>query len=270
MIVSPTAFRKAVAPVYLRRNQEDVLTELPELVQVDEWETFGASELDAYRSAVRDGNFMAMRRAAFSGGDPSRSPKLKRLLEIVDEASENGHKIIVFSFFRDVLATVHRALGARAYGPLTGDVPAAKRQTLVDEFTGAAGAAVLVSQIQAGGVGLNMQAGSVVILCEPQVKPTMEAQAIARAHRMGQLQTVQVYRLLTQDSVDQRMLEILQSKQRLFDEYARKSDVAALSPEAIDISEATLAREVVAAEQERLALAAMDIDDQAAKEAEEW
>lgn len=256
-ILGPDAFRKAVAPVYLRRNQEDVLAELPELVQVDEWEEFGTADFAAYRQAVAQGNFMAMRRAAFSTGDPSSSPKLQRLLEIADEAGDNGHKVIVFSYFRDVLATVHSALGPRAFGPLTGDVTAPKRQVLVDAFTRADGHGVLVSQIQAGGVGLNMQAASVVILCEPQVKPTTEAQAIARAHRMGQLRTVQVHRLLTQDSVDQRMLEILDSKARLFDEYARRSDIADSSPQALDISESVLAREVVTREQERLALDAM-------------
>ncbi len=256
-IAGPDAFRKAVAPVYLRRNQEDVLTELPALLQVDEWEEFGSIDFAAYRDAVARGNFMAMRRAAFASGDPRSSAKLHRLLEIADEAGENGHKVLVFSFFRDVLATVHRALGPRAFGPLTGDVTPAKRQALVDAFTRADGPAVLVSQIAAGGVGLNMQAASVVILCEPQVKPTTEAQAVARAHRMGQLRTVQVHRLLTQDSVDQRMLEILEGKARLFDEYARRSEVADTSPEAVDISEVSLTREVVAKEQERLALKIM-------------
>jgi len=89
-------------------------------------------------------------------------------------------------------------------------VPAVRqRQGLVDAFTVAEGFAVLVSRIVVGVVGLDMQAGSVVMLCEPQVKPTMEAQAIARAHRMGQVRTVQVHSLLINDSVDQRMLEIL-------------------------------------------------------------
>ena len=68
---------------------------------------------------------------------------------------------------------------------------------------------MLVAQIQAGGVGLNMQAASVVIICEPQVKPTMETQAIARTHRMGQLNNVTVHRLLTDDTADERMVEIL-------------------------------------------------------------
>lgn len=256
-IAGPDAFRQAVAPVYLRRNQRDVLTELPELIQIDEWEEFGKRDFEAYRAAVTAGNFMAMRRAAYAVPDPRHSAKLQRLLEIADEAGDNGHKVVVFSFFRDVLDTVHNALGPRAYGPLTGSVPPDKRQALVDDFQKARGPAVLVSQIQAGGVGLNMQAASVVVLCEPQVKPTMESQAIARAHRMGQLRSVQVHRLLIADSVDQRMLEILDAKARLFDQYARRAALTESAPDALDISEVALARQVVAAEQERLALQLM-------------
>ncbi len=195
-VAGPDAFRQSVAPVYLRRNQEDVLTELPELVQVDEWTEFTHADKNAYLEALSEGNFMAMRRAGFAATDPRSSAKLSRLMEIADEAGDNGHKVVVFSFFRNVLSTVHSSLGSRAIGPLAGDVPAPKRQALVDQFTAAKGPAVLVAQIQAGGVGLNLQAASVVILCEPQVKPTMEEQAIARAHRMGQLRSVQVHRLV--------------------------------------------------------------------------
>jgi SNF2 family DNA or RNA helicase len=93
-----------------------------------------------------------------------------------------------------------------------------------------------------------------VILCEPQVKPTMESQAVARAHRMGQVRKVQVHRLLSADSVDQRMLEILSAKSMLFDAYARRSDLAESNPDAVDISEQLLAREIVETEQRRLAL----------------
>jgi SNF2 family DNA or RNA helicase len=85
----------------------------------------------------------------------------------------------------------------------------------------------------------------------------MESQAVARLHRMGQVRKVQVHRLLTPDSVDQRMLELLDAKQRLFDDYAAKSDTADSSPEAKDISEPELARRIVEEEQERLALSLM-------------
>ncbi|WP_151479300.1 DEAD/DEAH box helicase [Streptomyces albicerus] len=251
-VAGPHTFRKSVAPAYLRRNQQDVLTELPALVQVDEWEEFSAADQDAYREAVGAGNFMAMRRAAYAHAE--KSAKLQRLRELVAEAAANDLKVVVFSYFRDVLATVEQALGERVLGPLAGGVPAARRQQLVDEFTAAPGHAVLLCQIEAGGVGLNLQAASVVILCEPQVKPTLEHQAVARAHRMGQVRTVQVHRLLATDSVDDRLLRILESKTRLFDAYARRSDVAEATPDAVDVSDGTLARRIVEEEQQRLAV----------------
>lgn len=248
------AFRRAVAPAYLRRNQQDVLTELPALVQVDEWEEFSEADLLAYREAVGAGQFMRMRRAAYA--DPATSAKLNRLRELVAEAAGNGLKVVVFSYFREVLETVRQALGDGVFGPLTGSLPAARRQDLIDAFTAADGHAVLLSQIQAGGVGLNVQAASVVILCEPQIKPTMEHQAVARAHRMGQIRPVQVHRLLAADSVDQRLLDILARKERLFDAYARRSDVAETTPDAVDVSDGSLARRIVEEEQQRLAAGA--------------
>ncbi|NJP50865.1 DEAD/DEAH box helicase [Streptomyces sp. SBST2-5] len=278
-VAGPQAFRASVAPAYLRRNQQDVLTELPALLQVDEWEEFSAADEEAYRAAVAEGNFMAMRRAAYA--DPEKSAKLQRLRELVDEAAENGLKVVVFSYFRDVLAVVRRALaeedggasgadganradnaadgaggGVRrpvVLGPISGSVSAAGRQQIVDDFTGTDGPAVLLSQIEAGGVGLNLQAASVVVLCEPQVKPTLEHQAVARAHRMGQTRPVQVHRLLATDSVDERLLQILENKSRLFDAYARRSDTAEASPDAVDISDAAIARRIVEEEQLRLA-----------------
>ncbi|MFI7235374.1 DEAD/DEAH box helicase [Streptomyces cyaneofuscatus] len=245
------AFRRAVAPAYLRRNQVDVLAELPALVHVDEWEEFSTGDLEAYREAVASGQFMRMRRAAYA--TPATSAKLERLRELVDEARDNGLKVVVFSYFREVLATVGEALGPNVSGPVSGSVPAARRQELVDAFSAGDGHAVLLSQIQAGGTGLNMQAASVVILCEPQIKPTLEHQAVARAHRMGQVRTVQVHRLLAADSVDQRMVELLARKDRLFDAYARRSDLAEAAPDAVDVSDGELARRIVEEEQQRLA-----------------
>jgi len=257
-IAGSKAFRRAVAPAYLRRNQEDVLSELPELTRIDEWEEFGPPDFAAYRQAVDEGNFMAMRRAAYAAaagaGSVRGSAKLRRLIEIADEAGESGRKVVVFSYFRDVLDIVCEALGSRALGPLTGSMPPPRRQELVDEFANAHGHKVLVSQIQAGGVGINMQAASVVILCEPQVKPTLETQAIARAHRLGQVRKVQVHRLLVADSVDERMLELLEGKTALFDAYARRSDTAEAVPQARDVAEPELARKVVDAERARLGL----------------
>lgn len=248
--LAPRKFRRQVAPAYLRRNQEDVLTELPELVEVDEWLPLSSEDMLAYREAVAAGNFMAMRQAAMT--HRTKSEKLQRLVEIVEEAEDNGRRVIVFSHFRDVLDRVARALPGEVFGPLTGSVPAAARQVMVDQFSAAGHGAVLVAQIIAGGVGLNIQAASVVVICEPQLKPTTEWQAIARAHRMGQLQSVQVHRLLSEEGVDERVTQILARKREIFDEFARTSETASSAPEAFDVTEAELTREVIAAERERL------------------
>jgi SNF2 family DNA or RNA helicase len=260
-------FRQAVAPVYLRRNQDDVLSELPPRLETSDWVPLDGAALVAYRQAVAEGNFMRMRRAAFAvgageGGTLDDSKKLHRLVDIVEEATDDGRKVVVFSFFRAVLDTVMAALGDKALGPVTGDVPPPQRQALVDEFTARTGPSVLVSQIQAGGVGLNIQAASVVIICEPQWNPAIVEQAIARAHRMGQVRRVDVHRLLAEHTVDQQMLELTAAKRREFDEYARRSDLAAATPDAIDISDlaavaevvgqAEAERRIVAAERERL------------------
>lgn len=252
LVESPTAhdFRQAVAPVYLRRNQEDVLTELPDLVEVDEWVPMSAVDQGIYREAVEAGNFMAMRQAACTQG--ASSGKLRRLCEIVAEAEANGRRVIVYSHFREVLAQVAALLPGPVFGPLTGSVPPTERQRIIDDFTAAPGGAALVAQIVAAGVGLNIQAASVVVICEPQLTPTTEWQAIARAHRMGQLRSVQVHRLLSDEGVDERLTEILARKRAVFDDFARVSELAHSAPEAFDITEADLAREVVAAERERL------------------
>lgn len=246
----PRKFRRQVAPAYLRRNQEDVLTELPELVEVDEWLAMSEEDAAAYREAVEAGNFMAMRQAAMTQGE--MSIKMQRLIELVKEAEDNGRRVVVFSYFRKVLDQVAREMPGRVFGPLTGSAPPVQRQAIIDQFSAAGHGAVLVAQVAAGGVGLNIQAASVVVICEPQLKPTAEWQAIARAHRMGQLNSVQVHRLISEEGVDQRIREIVAAKSELFAEYARRSATAESAPEAFDVSETQLAREIIAAERDRL------------------
>jgi SNF2 family DNA or RNA helicase len=226
-------FRRAVAPVYLRRNQVDVLDELPPRIETEEWVDLEDADLVAYRDAVAAGNFMAMRRAPYAPGTVSGSAKLARLADIVEESSANERKVVVFSFFKDVIATVERVLGEQVAGTITGAVAPAERQRLVDRFSDSRGSAVLVSQIEAGGVGLNIEAASVVILTEPQWKPTIEEQAIARCHRLGQVRPVDVHRLLAENSVDARMLEVLAQKASLFNEYVRLKTMACAGPGAM-------------------------------------
>lgn len=261
-VAGARAFRRAVAPVYLRRNQEDVLTELPGKIEVEDWVRLTPDDEAAYRDAVRSRNLMQMRQAAFGSRD---SAKLDRLAEIVREAGEDGMKVVVFSYFLGILETVGNRLGPSVLGTITGAVPPTARQQIVDDFRGHHGHAVLLAQIEAGGVGINMQAASVVVITEPQWKPSTEDQAVARAHRMGQVRTVQVHRLLAKGSVDERMQEIQHGKKLLFDEFARKSEAKGVDAKAVDAGEhrpgvlddetVPVERRIVLAEEHRLARA---------------
>lgn len=248
-------FRRAVAPVYLRRNQVDVLTELPEKIETEDWVYPTSADGERYRQAVRSKNLMAMRQAAYDSPD---SAKLERLAEIIDEARQAGRKVLVFSYFLGVLELVGRRAGSAVVGSITGAVSPTARQDLVDRFTRVEGHAVLLSQVEAGGVGLNVQAASVVILAEPQWKPSTEDQAIARAHRMGQTSKVQVHRLLAKDTIDERMQELKDGKRLLFDEFARKSDAKDADARAVDAalddSAVPVQQRVLMAERLRLGL----------------
>ncbi len=249
------AFRRTVAPVYLRRNQPDVLDELPPKIETIQWLKLRGAAANQYRLAVISRNFTAMRCAAYRTRSPEDSPKLQRLMELVEEAASNNRKVVVFSFFLDVIQRISTALGPLAAGSITGSMPASRRQDLVDKFSRRSGPAVLVNQIQAGGVGLNIQAASVVILAEPQWKPSTEEQAIARCHRMGQARRVEVHRLLTENSVDERMLRILARKSKLFAGYVRTSTLKDAAPEATDTtSQAELERQIIELERRRLEL----------------
>lgn len=125
-------------------------------------------------------------------------------------------------------------LDNQCYGPINGSVPPQKRQEIIDEFDKAPAGSVLVAQIQAGGTGLNIQSASVIILCEPQFKPSVENQAISRVYRMGQTRNVLVYRLLCEDTVDERIISLLENKQVVFDAFADKSVAANESMELDD------------------------------------
>jgi len=231
-------FRKKVAPVYLRRKREDVLAELPELIESKEWCTLTPTEELIYEEAVLNKNFVEARRVSWNVNDLCDSSKAKRLMELIEEAESEGRKAIVFSFFLDTIRKVTELLGNRCVNPINGSVSPQRRQEIIDEFEKAPAGTVLPAQILAGGTGLNIQAASVVIICEPQLKPSIENQAISRAYRMGQTRNVLVYRLLCENSIDEKIITMLEEKQAIFDAFADKSEAA---KESIELDEKTIA-----------------------------
>ena len=216
-------FMQMVAPIYYRRKREDVLKELPELIELEEWIDGNDNEMDAYAEAAMRENFMEMRRVSFNIDDLAQSGKLERLQEIVKQAKFEDRKVLVFSFFLDTIDKVRKSLGDCCMEPITGAVAAGRRQEIVDKFENSPAGTVLPLQINAGGLGLNIQAANVVILCEPQLKPSAEMQAISRAYRMGQVRNVLVYRLLMLNSIDEKINTLLKYKQQIFNTFADKS-----------------------------------------------
>ena len=228
--VDPDDLLVTLAPVYLRRTQDDVLDELPERVVTDEWIELNDTDFHAYASSRPE---VMSRRLAVTVGDGSRSSaKYERLLELVDEHRKSKRKIVVFSYFRQVIDDVCALVGGAPQ--ITGDTSSIERQRIIDEFSSNPDSHVLVSQIDAGGVGINLQTAQAVILMEPQFKPSTEWQAIARVHRMGQSRKVLVHRLLARGTIEERLVELIEEKARLFATYAHDSAVRDASTMAVD------------------------------------
>ena len=239
-MASAPQFRELIAPVYYRRKKEDVLSELPNKVEKEEWCSLGGQEENVYEQSVLSKSYSGARQVSWSVDDLRYSSKAKRLMEIVREAQSNGRKILVFTFFLDIARKVCNLLGADCAGFINGSVNPSARQRIIDDFDKAPNGAVLVCQIQAGGTGLNIQKASVVIICEPQLKPSIENQAIARSYRMGQSETVFVHRLLCINTVDEKIMDMLGKKQQIFDAFADKSVAAAASPQEAVIDNTTM------------------------------
>ena len=215
-------FRKKIAPVYLRRKRADVLMELPELTIYDEWCMMNEEEINSYRKAVESENFMAMRRVSWNS---LNSTKAERMTELCLQALSEGRKVIIFSYFLDTLSFVSDLLLGKALPVISGKLSLEKRQDILRQFDEPI-ARVLPIQIHAGGIGLNIQTAEIVILCEPQLKPSDEMQAISRVYRMGQINHVFVYRLLSANTIDEALVKRLHEKQNIFNQFADESEIS--------------------------------------------
>jgi superfamily II DNA or RNA helicase len=143
------------------------------------------------------------------------SAKLESFFEQMAEVLEEGHKLIVFSQFTKLLAYVTRHLDEKdiPYAYLDGQTR--DRGEVVDRFQNDPDCNVFVISLKAGGVGLNLTAAGYVFLLDPWWNPAVEAQAIDRAHRIGQTQPVFSYRLIARDTVEEKILELQHSKKKL-------------------------------------------------------
>ena len=233
---APAEVREKLAPVYLRRIQADVLTELPDITETDEIIPLEPADVEAYRASAD--NLMHKRLAATIGAGGLQSAKFDRLKELLELYRDDGRKVAVFSYFRQVLDDVSTLVGGCAQ--INGEISSVERQQVLDRFAAQEGFGVLALQIEAGGVGINLQCAQVVILMEPQFKPSTERQAIARVRRMGQTRKVNAHRLIAKGTVDEMLVRLVAEKSQIFADYAHQSSVKDASGMAIDPGSAVM------------------------------
>ncbi len=236
---------RAVRPFILRRTKEKVAPELPARTE----KTIGCElgpkqralydELrDHYRRSLlerveRSGlarnkihvleALLRLRQAACHPGliDEAKrgmeSAKLDSLVAMVEEMIEGGHKGLVFSQFTSMLSIVRGALAERGvvHEYLDGSTPERARAKAVDRFQGDKDCPLFLISLKAGGFGLNLTAADYVFILDPWWNPAVEAQAIDRAHRIGQEKKVIAYRLIAKETVESRILELQESKRAL-------------------------------------------------------
>ncbi len=234
---------KAIAPFVLRRTKAQVLKELPEKTEQTIYCDLSPKERKAYNQlreyyqlslASRiesDGlakskihvleALLRLRQAACHNGllDENKkketSAKLEVLLEQLEEIVAEGHKVLVFSQFTKLLDIVRNRLDAQntVYEYLDGKTR--DRQARVDRFQSDAKCPVFLVSLKAGGRGLNLTAADYVFILDPWWNPAVEAQAVDRAHRIGQTRPVFAYRLIARDTVEEKILELQNSKRDL-------------------------------------------------------
>jgi superfamily II DNA or RNA helicase len=254
--------RALVRPFLLRRTKAQVLDELPEKTEMTRIIAPGDAERDFYEALRRRAVARALdapesngsqaririlaeitklRRAAIDprlvgGDDAPAGGKLDVLAELVGELREEGHRALVFSQFLEVLDRAGERLrseGARCVR-LDGSMDAAARAAAVEVFQSGQADVFLLS-LRAGGVGMNLTAADYVIHLDPWWNPAVEDQATDRAHRIGQTRPVTVVRLVTEGTIEEKVLRLHASKRALYADalggfdVAKRLDVAALA-----------------------------------------
>ena len=156
------------------------------------------------------------------------SGKFNLLKDLVIEALESGRKILLFSQFRGMLGIIRTWLDEQQVNHLYLDGATRNRQELIDQFSQDESVRLFLISLKAGGAGLNLMAADTVIIYDPWWNPAVESQAVDRAHRIGQSKTVSVYRLVTEDSVEQKIMALKERKSKLVDALVNENGLSTL------------------------------------------
>ncbi|PQO45310.1 DEAD/DEAH box helicase [Blastopirellula marina] len=239
------ALREGIAPFLLRRTKAEVLPQLPKKMEQRLYCELPAAQQKQYdqmREHYRQGlaqkiaetglakakihvleALLRLRQTACHPGlvDPQQksksSAKLDLLMEQLEEVVGEGHKALIFSQFTTMLHIVQERLDKAGIRHEYLDGKTKDRQGCVERFQNDPACSVFLISLKAGGTGLNLTAADYVYLLDPWWNPAVEAQAIDRAHRMGQTKSVFAYRLIARNTVEEKILELQSQKNALAD-----------------------------------------------------
>lgn len=236
-----------IRPFILRRTKKEVLKELPDKQERIVYSEMTNKQVGIYNEILNQVKKQAYELVKSQGFDKSRiqilsallklrqvcnhpalldksflneeeiSGKFNQFLELLSEVIDNGEKVLVFSQFTSMLDIFEKEIHESGIEYLRLDGSTKNRQELVDKFNGDDTIKVFLISLKAGGVGLNLTSASSVFLYDPWWNPMVEQQAQDRAHRIGQLNTVNVYKFITKGSIEEKILKLQQRKGNLFE-----------------------------------------------------
>ena len=224
----------------LRRLKKDVITELPEKIEKNYYVELTKEQKKVYASYVKDikekmenNEFSDDKITIFSYLtklrqlclDPSivlddyngKSGKIEEVVSMIKDNISENHKILLFSQFTSVLKNISKRLTENKiqHFYLDGSTNAGKRLELVEEFNNNDETKVFLISLKAGGTGLNLTSADIVIHFDPWWNPAVEDQATDRAHRIGQENVVQVFKLISEGTVEDKILSLQEKKKQL-------------------------------------------------------
>ncbi|MFB5661785.1 SNF2 helicase associated domain-containing protein [Alteribacillus sp. HJP-4] len=262
--LEPKQVSQRISPFILRRTKKEVLKELPDKIEttrhcelskkqretyvayLNRIKTETALQLEAGFQQNRMNilaNLTRLRQLCchpgmfledYTGG----SGKLDELMEFMQEARENNNRVLVFSQFTTMLSIISEAFNKEGldYFYLDGQTPSQERLALTERFNQGEKEAFLIS-LKAGGTGLNLTGADTVVLFDLWWNPAVENQAADRAHRIGQKQVVQVMKLISQGTIEEKIQQLQDKKKALFDQVIQSGETSLSSLSENDIRE---------------------------------
>ncbi len=243
--------KKLTGPFILRRIKSDVLKDLPEKIEetrisvmdgeqkrlylaevakvkglLDESEKYSKEKIEILAELTRIRQICCDPTLLYPSYD-GESAKREATMDLVKSALDGGHKILLFSQFTSMLSLLEKDLNAEgiSYYKITGETGKARRLELVDAFNSDDTPVFLIS-LKAGGTGLNLTSADIVIHYDPWWNTAVQNQATDRAHRIGQTKRVTVYKMICEDTIEEKIVKLQESKKNLADEIVSTDNMS--------------------------------------------